>query len=383
MTRILELVEEHDRQRARGLNLVASETWVSPDVRRALGSDLAGRYAHEFYGGSERAVQVKHRTEALARELFDVDHAFVTPLSGNVCDLALIHGFTGPGDEVAMVPWSHHGYPMNLDVLHRERVAWPMVEDTPQIDVGALEAFYRDHPVPLGILGSSLMPFPHPVEEAVAEAPEGTVVAYDGAHVLGLIATGAFQSPLATGADLLVGSTHKSLPGPQGGLALTNDDDVAEVLEGLLELDVERGIGLVDNPHPHRIAALGVALEELRERPTYGADVVENSKTLARALDQRGVPVRFPDLGYTESHQVVLDLAPDDAQALCHDLATVGIYVDALGRVGTAEATWRGLGPEAMEETAEIVAEVHRNGPREDQVPMVDAIARRQDGYEG
>lgn len=381
-TSVLEMVRAHDRHRAEALNLVASENWISPAVRRALGSDLGGRYADAFYGGSTHAQAIRQRVEELAREAFDADHAFVTPLSGNLCELALLHAFTDPGDRVAMVPHAGGGYPLNVAGFHRTRLDLPQEEATPRVPAGPAADLVAGEAPPLAVLGASLLPFPHPVEAVAEAAPAGTTLAYDASHVLGLVAQGTFQDPLREGADVLVGSTHKSLPGPQGGLVVTDDDALAEALEVYLAIDVERGIGLVDNTHPHKIAALGVALEEVRDRPGYGQAVRENSRALAAALDEEGVPVAYADHGYTESHQVVLDLPPDEAAGLCDDLAEVGIFVDRMGRVGTAEPTWRGLGPEDMEEAAAIVATVHADGPSDEAGKRVLDVAHRQRGGE-
>lgn len=380
-TDVLERVRAHDRYRAGAVNLVASENWISPAVRRALGSDLGGRYADDFYGGSTHAQAIRQRTEELARQVLGADHAFVTPLSGNVCVLALLHAFTDPGDPVAMVPRRRGGYPLNAAGFHRTRRDLPQEDDTPRVSPDAADVVADEAP-PLAILGASHLPFPHPVQAVVDAAPGDTTVAYDASHVLGLVATGAFQDPLGEGADVLAGSTHKSLPGPQGGLVVTDDDALAEALDVYLGVDVERGIGLVDNTHPHKIAALGVALQEIRDRPAYGAAVQRNSAALAAALDDEGVPVAYADHGYTESHQVVLDLPPDEASGLCDDLARVGVFVDRAGRVGTAEPTWRGLGPGDMEDVAAIVGDVHEDGPSEKLGKRTRDVARRQRGGE-
>ena len=163
----------------------------------------------------------------------------------------------------------------------------------------------------LAFLGASFIPFPHPVSairKGLEESGYRGCLVYDGSHVLGLIACGHFQDPLGEGADILVGSTHKSFYGPQGGIILTDSPRLASSLRKMLELDLEAGIGLVDNPHLNRIAALGLALEEMLGDPSYGERVVENARALARSLDEPGVPVKFSDRGYTESHQVMLDL---------------------------------------------------------------------------
>lgn len=351
---VRDLLTEHEHLRTSGLNLQASENAPSRAVREALAGDLAGRYAEPYYGGSGPAVRIIEEVEDLACEAFGADHALVTPLSGHMCELACLLALTDVGDAMAMVPVAEGGYPLGCELLDRERLDLPTTGHVPLAD--ALPGFFADHDPAVTVLGASFLPFPHPVEAARA-AFDGPLV-YDGAHVMGLLATGAFQDPLAEGADVLIGSTHKSLPGPQGGVVLTDDPDLADQLRTYLEFDEETGIGLVDNPHPSRIAALGVALEELAGRPDYGADVVANARALAEALDERGVPVLYADRGYTASHQVLLDLAPDEVDRYCSDLEDQLIFVDRGGRVGTAEATWRGMGPEEMQTIAEMMARV-------------------------
>jgi len=186
----------------------------------------------------------------------------------------------------------------------------------------------------------------------------GGRLVFDGSHVLGLIACGVFQNPLEEGADVLIGSTHKSLPGPQGGMVLTNSDELHRALAQVLDFGLEGGIGLVDNPHPGRIAALGLALEELAEDPGYGERVVENARALAGALENEGVPVRFREKGYTASQQIFLDLDLDAGTILSAALEEEGVFVDIAGRLGTAEVTRLGMGPADMLAVAATIARV-------------------------
>lgn len=368
---IRDRIDAHEELRETGLNLVAAENAPSLAVREALASDLAGRYGEDWYGGSQPAIGLVEAVEDLARDLFGADHAIVTSLSGNISDVAVLLSQTGVGDRVAMPPVEAGGYPFGVAKLDRERVDLPM--DGPVPDADALPSFVDAYDPDLVFLGASRIPFPHPTE-AARDAVDGPLV-FDGAHVLGLIATGTFQDPLREGADALIGSTHKSLPGPQGGLVLTDDADLDAELRAYLAYDEEAGIGLVDNAHPNRIAGLGIALEELQKRPGYGEDVQANSRALARGLDERGVPVKHADRGYTDSHQVLLDMTPSEARRACHDLESHGIFVDRGGRVGTSEVTWRGMGPEEMEEIAELIARI-LDGDVEGVDKEVEAIAR-------
>jgi len=365
-SRVSPLVEEHERLRAGGINLVASENRLSAAVRQALSCDLAGRYGAEGYGGSLWARRIVEAVEELAREVFRAPHALVSPLSGNLCVLAVLLAFSSPGDPVAMLPFSSGGYPLGLEKFQRRRVDIPADPRELTIDAPAAARTIAASGARLVFLGASFIPFPHPVREIAAgleELGHRCLIAYDASHVLGLVACGEFQDPLREGAHILLGSTHKSLFGPQGGIILTGDAGLAASLRKMLELDLEEGIGLVDNPHLHRIAALGLALEKLAGDPSYGRRVVENARALAAALHEKGVPVRFADRGYTLSHQVLLDLGEEEARRLCRALEGHGIFMDAWGRLGTAEVTHAGMGRAEMEDIAEWISGVYHERP--------------------
>ena len=361
-SKIVPLIEKHEAYRSGGLNLVVSENVLSENARYALSSDLAGRYYAEWYGGAGYARKIVQATEDLAKEVFKVKHAQIMSLSGNICDLAALLAFTRPGEKMAMLSFRTGGYPFGVTKFDREIRFIPVKEGGFDIDVEATKKLIVDEGLKLLVLGASCLLFPHPVEEIsrfIRESGIECACVYDGSHVLGLIATGAFQDPLGEGADVLIGSTHKTFFGPQGGLILTNSDAHAEALNTYLDFDIDTGLGLVDNPHMNRIAALGITLEEMLSDPGYGDRVIENAKTLAKALDDLDVPVRFRERGYTASHQVLMDLEPPAAEALCRRLEEAGIFVDIGGRMGTAEVTRRGMAPSDMKEVAKRVAEVY------------------------
>ncbi len=365
-SKIIDLVRKHDRLRNEGLNLIPSENWLSPLVRTVMTSDLGGRYHSSWYGGTQYIRRIIEETEGLARRLFRARHAIVTPLSGLICDLVTLHTFSKPGETVAIPPFTHGGFPLGIGKFHRRRVHLPVDEATYAVDASrAGDVLARERPA-LAFLGSSFIFFPHPVGEVrrvIRRSSLPTRLVYDGAHVLGLIATGAFQDPLGEGAEVLFGSTHKSLYGPQGGVILTNSSELDAAMRRFIEVDIESGIGLVDNPHPNRVAALGVALEELMSDGGYGRRVVRSAKALGRALDELGVPVRFAERGYTESHQLLLNIGAERAAELCHQGERVGVFIDEGGRLGTAELAHRGMGEGEMGAVAELIAELYKSGP--------------------
>jgi glycine hydroxymethyltransferase len=349
---ISSLIRQHERYRFSGINLIASENRMTSAARMAMSSDLVSRYCEEWYGGYRYAADLVAEVEQLARVVLKTQHAFVTPLSGNICDLAALFSFTEHGDAIAAVPKEQGGYPLGYHKFGRHMLPLPMEDYDIQVE-NAHELIASEEPA-MTMLGASTILFPHPVA-SLCGAGHDTLL-YDASHILGLIAGGTFQQPLQEGADVMIGSTHKSFPGPQGGIALTNSDEHAEALTDTLEFDFEGGIGLVDNPHLHRIAALGITLEEMRDHgATYARQVVANARALAGALHDQGMPVRCADLGYTESHQVLLSLPPNEARHLCRTLEDQHIFIDISGRIGVAEATHIGMQEDEMEAIARLI----------------------------
>ena len=153
------------------------------------------------------------------------------------------------------------------------------------------------------LFGGSLFLFPHPIKEAREAADEvGATIMYDGAHVLGLIAGGQFQQPLKEGADLMMGSTHKTFPGPQGGIILSHKENEKVIDEAVFP-------GVVSNHHLHHLLGLGIATAEMLEfGEAYAKQTIKNAQALGQAMYERGFDVLCEDLGFTQSHQIAVDL---------------------------------------------------------------------------
>jgi glycine hydroxymethyltransferase len=172
---------------------------------------------------------------------------------------------------------------------------------------------------------------------------------------LGLIGGGEFQRPLNEGADLMLGSTHKSFFGPQGGIILGTARLKTRVKD-------QQFPGLVDNAHWNRIAALTWALDEVRRRGRkYAPQVIANAKALAKALHEGGLPVKCADYGFTESHQVFLDInGEENVNRFSEKLEEANIIVDHGIRLGTNESTRRGMRVRDMERVAELIIRVYK-----------------------
>ena len=350
-------IRQHQEWRTKEcLNLIPSENRGSPQMRSMFLSDLGNRYnaPDKFYRGTKYADELLTITEDLARKAFNARYADVRALSGHTADMAVLLALTEPGDKILSVHPDNGGYPgithLGLGSLLRlENMYFPYDERTVNIDAKESAALIRGSQPKVVFFGASFIPFPHPAKQ-LSSLAKGECV-YDGSHVLGLIAGGEFQDPLREGCSLMIGSTHKSLPGPQGGIILSNSEDTFAKVSGKIHP------GIVDNIHLDRVAALGISLLEMIQfgRP-YAQAVVKNSQALAKALAEEGVKVRGATVGYTKSHQVLLDYEPARLQQLSGRLEQANIISDNGGRLGTSELTRMGYGHAEMEVVAELVS---------------------------
>ncbi len=357
-SRAMELIRSHERYRAMTLNMIPSENVQSPNVLKALATDLAGRYSYRprYYAGTRHIDELWEYAEDLARKLFGAEYVFLEPLSGHIAAL-LTYVSLVKGRKMAALAPEFGGYMGNApdklpDLISADIVYLPAVKEILIPDPEKSVELIRAEKPDLVVLGGSYMLFPHPVKELSEAVHEyGGLLAYDGSHVLGLIAGGVFQDPLREGADVLFASTHKTFPGPQGGLILTNNEEVYRKIAGNIFHKI------ADNIHFNKIGALAVSLEEMmRCGKRYAAKIVENAYELAKSLDELGVPVKARDHGFTKSHQTILDVPNREERIRLRDrLEECGIISDADLRLGVLEGTRRGMGRREMAKIAKLV----------------------------
>jgi glycine hydroxymethyltransferase len=367
---ILNLVKEHEEWREKQcLNLIPSENVMSPTVRSLLSSELAHRYTarDRFYMGTRFIDEIEQYGEALAKEVFQAETADLRPLSGHIADLIVLANLTKPGDTVMCVSPEDGGYPGLWEpglasLLRLKTVSFPFSKNDMNIKVDEAKGTISCVKPRIVIFGASLITFPHPVRDLAKIAHEnGVAVGFDGSHVLGLIAGGQFQDPLKEGAQALFGSTHKTFFGPQGGIILANNEP-GELLRDRIYPT------FVDNAHWNRIAALTLALAEMKNfGKFYATQVIRNSKTLAKALHDYGFPVICKNLGFTQSHQVILDYGDyDKGRSIAEKLQRANIIADCVIRIGTCEVTRRGMKEPEMLKIAELL----RRTVIEEEVPQ-------------
>lgn len=357
------LIEKHTAFREDSLNLIASETRPSPLVERLIVNDLDHRYGsytgidprNRGYPGNAYLTRMEEVAQDLAKQLFGAAYVDLRPLSGNIAGIIALFALARPGDTVLEV---HNGHMYaaklaNSDLkVELNSVPIPWDEMNANIDLDRTVSLIREHRPGLVSIGSARFIFPQPVRElraAMDRYSPGSFLVYDAAHVMGLIAGGRFQSPLEEGADVIITSTHKTLAGPQGGMILTNDRDVAE--------RIARAISplMIANHHLSRLPSLaGTFLEWMACGEAHADAIIGNAKALGRVFQEQGVPVVGADLGFTESHTVVPVVdAFGESGALVRQLESCHILVNASGapremgkhglRIGVQEVTRYGM----------------------------------------
>jgi glycine hydroxymethyltransferase len=365
-----DLVTAHVKWRTKTtLNLLAAENFASDSARSFLSTDLSNRYTarDKFYRGTKYADEIEILAGELARKVFHAKFADIRPLSGHTCSLILFMSFLKPGEKVITCPPQYGGYPGSTELglgplLSLMNVYFPYDPDKMNIIAEkARELIGKEQPE-LTVFGSSFIPFPQDVRSSLPE-DYGGVKAYDGSHVLGLIAGGQFQRPLEEGCDVFMGSTHKTFFGPQGGLMLSNNEQIFDTMNSKIFP------GIVDNIHLNRVASLTYALiEMLRFGNDYAIQVIRNSQALAKTLHDLKVPVKCASLGFTQSHQVLLNFDEKESIAVADKLQDLDIIADTGIRLGTSEVTRRGMKEREMEQIGSMIQDALKENSEKEKV---------------
>jgi glycine hydroxymethyltransferase len=373
------------RRQGDGLELIASENFVSRAILEAAGSVLTNKYAEgypgkRYYGGCEVVDVVESLAISRAKALFGADHANVQPHSGAQANMAVYMALLQPGDTVLGMNLAHgghltHGHPLNFSGKLYTIVPYGVRRDDERVDYEELERLAHERKPKMIIVGASAYPRKLDYERVarVAEAV-GAAVMVDMAHVAGLIAVGLHPNPVPH-ADFVTSTTHKTLRGPRAGLVLCREKHAKDLDRGLFP-------GVQGGPLMHIIAAKAVCFKEAMEPAfaDYQRQLLANAARLADALQTLGFRLVS---GGTDNHMILVDvfskgITGRDAEAA---LGKAGITVNknaipfdqnppmvASGiRVGTPALTTRGMREPEMDTIAELIGRVLAS-PNDDRV---------------
>ena len=367
------LRNELERQ-ASGLELIASENFVSEAVLEAMGSVLTNKYAEgypgrRYYGGCEFSDVVERLARDRAKELFGAPAANVQPHSGSQANQAVYFAALQPGDTVLGMDLSHgghltHGHPLNLSGQLYKFVAYGVRREDETLDYDQMLALAKEHRPRLIVCGASAYPRTIDFERIASIAAEtGARVMADIAHIAGLVAVGRHPSPVPH-CDFVTTTTHKTLRGPRGGLVLCTKEYAKDINRVVFP-------GLQGGPFMHIIAAKAVAFLEAQQPAfaLYIDRVLENAKVLAEVL--RGHGYRIVS-GGTDNHLLLVDVYSKKITGKEGETALeqAGITVNkntipfdenppmvASGlRIGTPALTSRGMGVDEMRAVGDLIA---------------------------
>lgn len=376
---LFEAIEAERRRQNDGIEMIASENYVSPAVLAALGSVLTNKYAegypgHRYYGGCQCVDIAENLAIERAKKLFGADHANVQSHSGAQANAAAYQALIKPGDTVLALKLDHgghltHGASFNFSGKLYNFIHYGVHPETERLDYDDLAKMALEYKPKLILAGASAYPrwFDFPRLRQIADSV-GAYLMMDMAHVAGLIAADLHPSPVPY-CDVVTSTTHKTLRGPRGGLILCKADLAKKVDSAVFP-------GLQGGPLMHVIAAKAVAFgEALRpEFKVYSKQVIDNAQALAEALIQEGFRLTS---GGTDNHLVLVDLRSFNVSGkeaeLALDNAAIHTNKNMIPydpakptvtsgiRLGTPAVTTRGFGPSELKQTAAWIGEIVRD----------------------
>ncbi len=402
-TAIFSLIEAEHQRQLRGIELIASENFVSEQVMQAMGSCLTNKYAegypgHRYYGG----CQVVDQTETIAieriKKLFDAEYANVQPHSGAQANAAVFLACLKPGDTFMGLNLDHgghlsHGSAVNTSGILYHPVGYNLNRETGRVDYDEMEQLAREHKPKLIVGGGSAYSREWDYKRMRQIADEvGAIFMVDMAHPAGLIAAGLLDNPVKY-AHIVTSTTHKTLRGPRGGIILMGKDfenpwgkttkkGVVRMMSSLLDSAVFPG--QQGGPLEHVIAAKAVAFGEALqpEWKDYALQVKKNAARLADQLVQRGFAIVS---GGTDNHSMLVDLRPKypeltgkvaENALVAADITvnknmvpfdTRSAFQTSGIRLGTPAITTRGAKEDLMDKIAELI-ECVLNAPEDENI---------------
>jgi glycine hydroxymethyltransferase len=383
---ISQAIDDEVRRQTNGLELIASENFVSEAVLQAMGTVFTNKYAEgypgkRYYGGCEFADVVEQTAIDRAKEIFGAEHANVQPHSGAQANMAVLMTALEHGDQILGMNLSHgghltHGHPLNFSGINYKVADYGVNRETEQIDYDELQRIAEEHKPKLLICGASA--YPRTIDfKRIGEIARsvGAKVMADIAHIAGLVATGLHPSPIPH-CEFVTTTTHKTLRGPRGGLILCREE---------FAKDLDRSVfpGVQGGPLVHVIAAKAVSFgEALRDDfKAYQQQIINNAQALAQTLSDAGLRLVS---GGTDNHLLLVDVFMDGkgitGKVAEKALDEVNITVNkntipfdtnkpfvASGiRLGTPALTTRGMKEAEMKQIGEMIASIIREPESED-----------------
>lgn len=384
--KIFNLIEKESQRQIKGIELIASENYVSEQVLQAMGSILTNKYSEgypdkRYYGGNEYIDEIEKEAIKLAKEVFKAEHINVQPYSGSPANLAVHLAFLNPGDKtmgMALDAGGHltHGFKVSISGKYFDSVSYG-VNEQGYIDYEQVQELALEHKPKLIWAGFSA--YSRTVDwnkfREIADSVDA-ILAADISHVAGLVASNLYPSPVGI-ADVVTTTTHKTLRGPRGAMIMCKEKYSEQIDKAIFP-------GLQGGPHNHTTAAIAITLKEAQTEQfkNYSQQVIKNAQTLSEELIKLGYKIISDG---TDNHLLLIDTISSlnlSGKEASDTLEKINITVnkntipndprkpwDPSGiRIGTPAITTRGLKEEDMKTIAKLMDQALRNRTDENEL---------------
>ena len=395
-SQVFDLISEERNRQMHGIELIASENFVSDEVMEAMGSVLTNKYAEgypaaRYYGGCQVVDKVENLAIERVCKLYGAEYANVQPHSGAQANMAVFFAVLKPGDTFMGLDLAHgghlsHGSPVNMSGTYFKAIGYQLDPKTERVDYDDMERKALEHKPKLIVGGASAYSREWDYKRMREIADKvGAILLIDMAHTAGLIAAGLLENPVKY-AHIVTSTTHKTLRGPRGGIILMGKDfenpwglktpkGVTKMMSQILNSAVFPGIQ--GGPLEHVIAAKAVCFKEALqpEFKVYQQNIIDNAQALCKGLQARDIKIVS---GGTDNHLMLVDLTNYDltGKAVEKLLDSVNItcnkntipndpkspFVTSGVRLGTPAVTSRGLNTDDMDQIAEAIAMMIKEG---------------------
>jgi glycine hydroxymethyltransferase len=392
---IYQYIQQESKRQIEGIELIASENYVSSAVLEAMGSILTNKYSEgypskRYYRGNEYIDKIENTAIERAKELFGAEHVNVQPYSGSPANFAVHLAFLEPGDKtmgMSLDAGGHltHGFKISVSGRYFDSISYG-VNDKGYIDYDEVRKKAQEHQPKLIWAGFSAYSRTIDWQKFREIADEvGAILTIDIAHVAGLVATGDYPNPIPY-ADVVTTTTHKTLRGPRGAMIMCKEQ-YAQAIDKAVFPGVQGG------PHNHITAAIAVALKEASQPKfkEYIKQVILNAKTLAKTLQEKGYKIIS---GGTDNHLMLVDTIESvgisgKEASLALEKANITLNKNAIPndprkpwdpsgvRIGTPAITSRGMKENEMNKIAELIDQVLRNDQDNDLIANIKSEVKQ------
>lgn len=412
---ISNLIKKEEQRQTEGIELIPSENYASTQVRSVLSSYYVNKYSEgypgrRYYGGNEFVDDVERIAQERAKKIFNVPHVNVQPYSGSPANLAVYLATCSPGDTImgqALVAGGHltHGHSVSATGIFYNSIQYAVTDkkqkDGGLFDFKEIRRLVKEHKPKLIWVGATAYPLEFNYKKFAEIADEaGAYLAADIAHVAGLIAGGAHQSPVPY-VHIVTSTTHKTLRGPRGAMIMVTEKGLKKDPDLAKKIDKAVFPGLQGGPHDHTTASIAVALQEAMQPSfkKYAKQIVTNSKKLAATLMDGGLKLVGDG---SENHLILVDLAPSHGPGagafaeFALDLAGLTMNKNTVPdepcspfypsgvRLGTPAATSRGMKEKdmvfigkTMIKVLEIIKEFHMPMQKEERKDYLSGFKKK------